>query len=80
MSVVLIVVKKSIRSGRMKKFFDRYLFSKLGLQVLFSVILILLFSWVFTIIKNIVLGDASDGSAVGVPVMMTITLWYGLWG
>ena len=36
----------------MKKFFDRYLFSRLGLQILFSVLVILLFSLAGTLLRN----------------------------
>lgn len=46
----------------MKKIFDRYLFSRMGLQILFSVILILLFSWLVTVVKNVVLGEEGSGN------------------
>lgn len=38
----------------MKKFLDRYLFSRLGLQIAFSVIIILLFSFVGTQVRTLV--------------------------
>ena len=38
----------------MKKFLDRYLFSRLGLQILFSVIVILLFSFLGTKLRTVV--------------------------
>ena len=38
----------------MKKFLDRYLFSRLGLQIAFSVVIILLFSFVGTQIRTLV--------------------------
>ena len=45
----------------MKKFFDRYLFSRLGLQILFSVLFILLFSLAGTVLRNWATGhSASD--------------------
>ena len=45
----------------MKKFLDRYLFSRLGLQIVFSVVIILLFSFVGTQIRTIVTNHkASD--------------------
>ena len=45
----------------MKKFFDRYLFSRLGLQILFSVLVILLFSLAGTLLRNWATGhSASD--------------------
>ena len=37
----------------MKKFIDRYLFSRLGLQILFSVVIILLFSFVGTKLRTL---------------------------
>ena len=46
----------------MKKIFDRYLFSRMGLQILFSVILILIFSWLVTVVKNVVLGEEGSGN------------------
>lgn len=52
----------------MKKFFDRYLFSKMGLQILFSVILILLFSWLVTVVKSAVVGSGEEGA-------LTQALW-----
>ena len=36
----------------MKKFLDRYLFSRLGLQMLFSVVAIALFAVLGTLIRN----------------------------
>lgn len=36
----------------MKKFFDRYLFSRLGLQSLFAVLVILLFSLAGSMLRN----------------------------
>lgn len=53
----------------MKKFFDRYLFSKMGLQILFSVVLILIFSWLVTVVRSAVLGGDGNG-----------TLSQALWG
>lgn len=44
----------------MKKFLDRYLFSKLGLQIVFSVVVILLFSFVGTSVRAYVTNHKSQ--------------------
>lgn len=44
----------------MKKFLDRYLFSKLGLQIVFSVVIILLFSFIGTKIRAYVTNHKSQ--------------------
>ncbi len=52
----------------MKKFFDRYLFSRLGLQILFSVLVILLFSLVGTLLRNWATGHTA-------PDVYSQTFW-----
>lgn len=46
----------------MKKFFDRYLFSKLGLQVIFSIVVIFCFSFVATQIRALVTTRHEDAA------------------
>ena len=46
----------------MKKFFDRYLFSRMGLQIAFSVLAILAFSVLLTCIKNGATAAGNDAS------------------
>ena len=43
---------------KMKKFLDRYLFSRIGLQLLFSIVIILLFSLAGTVLRNWVTGHS----------------------
>lgn len=50
--MTLITSRES--NAKMKKFIDRYLFSRLGLQILFSVVIILLFSFLGTKLRTIV--------------------------
>ena len=45
---------------KMKKIFDRYLFSRIGLQLLFSIIVILLFSLAGTVLRNWVTGHSES--------------------
>lgn len=52
----------------MKKFFDRYLFSRLGLQILFSVLVILLFSLAGTLLRNWATGHTA-------PDVYSQTFW-----
>ena len=52
----------------MKKFFDRYLFSRLGLQILFSVLFILLFSLAGTVLRNWATGHSA-------PDVYSQTFW-----
>ena len=48
------------KGDKMKKFLDRYLFSKLGLQIVFSVVTILLFSFIGTKIRAYVTNHKSQ--------------------
>lgn len=41
----------------MKKFFDRYLFSRMGLQILASIVVIFVFSLVVTLIRNCIVSN-----------------------